>query len=111
MLCFGGFFVCLFCFINQLKCFSVTLDSQHRTGCRVVNCHSLSRNGLRVSETGKHFHRRSSRFLARNALMCMVQVFSVGWLFKNLYTSNVFHSEADFKPKYLREVFGKPCFS
>lgn len=41
---FGGLMiinaVCLlFCFLfflNQLKCFSVTLDSRHKTGCRVV---------------------------------------------------------------------------
>lgn len=78
------FFV-LFCFlIIQLKCFSVTLDSQHRTGCRVVKCHSLSRNGLPVRETGKSFHRCFSHFPARNALKCTEQVarVSVGWLLK-----------------------------
>lgn len=61
---FGGLMiinaVCLlFCFLfflNQLKCFSVTLDSRHKTGCRVVilkkkkKNHSLS---LEMASTGK----------------------------------------------------------
>lgn len=57
---FGGLMiinaVCLlFCFLfflNQLKCFSVTLDSRHKTGCRVVilkkkkKSFTITRNGL-----------------------------------------------------------------